>query len=150
MSNHLGPAERSERTNAVADALVATLRRPKNDGWAISKLSESLVALCAQLDRRGAVRAADALLVVLDGPNVSAFRFVLPERLFKRVAARLDEPDLQRLLDHPLAAGPLQRFLPDVLAGSRNRSCRNTWGYLDWTESNRTRGGLFVVGAARC
>src|SRR5262245_4002895 len=38
--------------------------------------------------------------------------------------------------DHHLAGGRLQRALLDVLAGSKNRSFRNAWDYLDGTESN--------------
>jgi hypothetical protein len=56
--------------------------------------------------------------------------------MFQTIAARLDEPDLQRLLDHPLAAGPFQRALLDIPAGWKNRSFRNTWDYLDSAESN--------------
>jgi hypothetical protein len=132
---HLDPAERSGRVNAVADALVAAIRRTRNDRPMILFLSDALAMLCAHLDRPSAVRLADALFVLLDNPNDSQFRLLLPEKLFRRVAARLDERDLQRLLDHPLAAGPLQRFLLDALAGSKNRSFRNTWDYLA-TESN--------------
>jgi hypothetical protein len=145
--NHLGPAERSGRANAVADTLVAALRSPKHHPVAISQLSEALATLCAHLDRPGAVRTADALLAVLDDPNVQPGasgpflathldQFVLYETMFKKVAARLDERDLQRLLDHHLAVGRLQRALLDVLAGSKNRSFRNVWDYLDSTESN--------------
>jgi hypothetical protein len=54
----------------------------------------------------------------------------------KRIVARLDERDRRRLLEHRLAVGRLQRVLLDVLAGSKNRSFRNTWDYLDSTESN--------------
>jgi hypothetical protein len=132
---HLDPAERSGRASAVADTLVAALRRPKNDLQMVAHLSEALAMLCAHLDRAGAVRVADALLAILGDPNVPQLRFVLPERMFKKVAARLDERDLERLLDHPLAARLLQRYLLDVLAGSKNRSFRNTWDYLDWTGS---------------
>jgi hypothetical protein len=145
--NHLDPAERSGRANAVADALVAALRSPKNHAVTVAQLSEALAALCAHLDRPGAVRTADALLAVLDDPDVQPGasgpipathlnRFVLYETMFKKVAARLDERDLQRLLDHHLAVGRLQRALLDVLAGSKNRSFRNAWDYLDGTESN--------------
>ena len=79
---------------------------------------------------------ANSLLAILDGPNDSEFRFYLPVEMFQTIAARLDEPDLQRLLDHPLAAGPFQRALLDIPAGWKNRSFRNTWEYLDGTESN--------------
>jgi hypothetical protein len=133
--NHLDPAERSGRANAVADAVVVALRKPRNDQHMIAHLSEALATLCAHLDRPGAVRVASALLAILDDPNDSQFRFLLPERTFKGIAARLDERDLQRLLGHPLAAGPLQRFLLDVLAGSKNRTFRNTWDYHDWKSS---------------
>jgi hypothetical protein len=142
--NHLGPAGRSARANAVADALVAALRRTGNNPWTISQLSQALATLSAHLDRPGAVRVADALLAVLGDPNVQPGasgpilvgppdRFALYETMFKKVAARLDERDLQRLLDHHLAVGRLQRALLDALAGSKNRSFRNTWDYLDGT-----------------
>jgi hypothetical protein len=42
-------------------------------------------------------------------------------KVFKQVAARLDESDLQRLLEHPLAAGRLQRPILDLLANSKDR-----------------------------
>jgi hypothetical protein len=134
--NHLDPAERSGRANVVADTLVAALRRPRNDPATIVQLSEALATLCAPLDRPGAVRSADALLGVLDDPNVQQSQFLLYEMMFKRIAPRLDERDFQRLLEHPLTAGRLQRALLDVLAGSKNHTFRNTWDYLDWTESN--------------
>jgi hypothetical protein len=145
--NHLGPAERSGRANTVAGALVAALRGPKHNPVTVSQLSEALGTLCAHLDRPGAVRTADALLAVLDDPNVQPGasgpilathldRLVLYETTLKKVAARLDERDLQRLLDHHLAVGRLQRALLDILAGSKNRSFRNTWDYLDGAESN--------------
>jgi len=73
----------------------------------------------------------------LSGPILVAHldRFVVYERVFKKVAARLDERDLRRLLEHPLAVGRLQRVVLDFLAASKERSFRNTWDYLDGTES---------------
>jgi hypothetical protein len=129
--NHLGPVERSGRAKAVADTLVAVLQRPRNDLPANSQLAEALAALCAHLDRPG-----DVLLTVLDEPDIKQFRFFIYDRMFKRVAARLDERELQRLLEHPLVVGGLQRALLDVLAGSKKRSFRNTWDYLDGSASN--------------
>jgi hypothetical protein len=134
--NHLDPAERGGRANVVADALVAALRRPGNDTRIIPQLWEALAALSAHLDRPGAVRTVDVLRAVLDDPNFQPFAFPSYEKTFKRIAARLDERDLRRLLEHPLAVGRLQRALLDVLAGSKNRSFRSTWDYLDSTESN--------------
>jgi hypothetical protein len=137
--NHLDPAERSGRANALADTLVAALRKPKYDPWATSRVWEALARLGAHLDRPGAVRTADVLLAVLDGPNIQQVPFLSYEKMFKKAAARLDERDLQQLLEHPLAAGRLQRALLDILAGSKNRSFRNTWDYLDRKQSNGNR-----------
>jgi hypothetical protein len=157
---HLGPAERSGRANAAADTLVAALRRPKNPLATITQLSEALGKLCAHLDRAGAVRTADAVLAVIDDPGIQSGipglrsipgldRFALHEALFKNVVARLDERDLQRLLGHPLAAGRFQRVLLDSLGGSKNRSFRNTWDYLDGTESNGMGTDLPSPGTSR-
>jgi tRNA A-37 threonylcarbamoyl transferase component Bud32 len=129
--NHLSPAERSRRANAVLDALVAARRRPRYDSLATMQLSAPLTTLCEHLDGPGDVRIADALLAVLDDPNVQPSHFPLYERMFERIAPRLDERGLQRLLEHPLAVGRLRRALLDVLARSKDRSFRNTWDYLD-------------------
>jgi hypothetical protein len=133
--NHFGPAERSERASTVADVLVTALRKPRDDPWKIFRLSEALAGLFAHLDRSSTVRVTDVVFTVLGGPNVQQFRFENHAKLFKEVAARLDDRDLQRLLDHPLAVGHVQRVLLDSLARSKNRSFRNTWDYLDSTES---------------
>jgi hypothetical protein len=141
---HLGPAERTERATAVADPLLEALRRPSNNFQTILYLSEALATLCAHLDRPGTARVADALLTVLGDTNVQPGLkapilvphldpFMGYERVFKKVAARLDERDLRRLLEHPLAVGRLQHVLLDLLARSKNRSFRNTWDYLDAT-----------------
>jgi hypothetical protein len=133
---HLGPAERAARANAVAGRLVAALRRPGNDLVTTLQLSEALATLCAHLDGPGAARVADALLTVLGEPEVRRHRFEFREETFRKVAARLEERDLQRLLDHPLAAGRLQRVILDVLGESKQRRFRTTWDYLDWAEPN--------------
>jgi hypothetical protein len=131
--NHLEPAERSRRANAVLDTLVAARRRPRFDSLVNIQISGALTTLCAHLDRPGDVRIADALLAVLDDPNVQPSQILVYERMFERIAPRLDERDLRRLLEHPLAAGRLQRILLKALAGPKNRSFRNTWDYLDAT-----------------
>jgi hypothetical protein len=131
--NHLDPAERSRRANAVLDTLVAARQRPRYDSVVTVQLSGELTTFCAHLDRAGDVRIADALLAVLDDPNVQPNQFVGYESMFEKIAPRLDERDLRRLLEHPLAAGRVQRVLLNVLGGSKNRSFRNTWDYLDAT-----------------
>jgi hypothetical protein len=128
--SHFEPAERCERANAVADIIVAVLRRPRNAWFVIANLSESLAALCAHLNQPGVIRMANAMLAILDDPNTPEFRFYVPTKTFKTIGARLDEHDFQRLLDHPLAAGPLRHALLEIPAGSQKRSFRNTWDYL--------------------
>src|SRR5262249_40505918 len=99
---HLGPAERAERATIAADALLAALRRSVHAGPTIILLSDARAALCVHLDRAGAVRVADALLAVWGDPDVRRSRAEFREEVVRKLAARLDEPDLQRLLDHPL------------------------------------------------
>jgi tRNA A-37 threonylcarbamoyl transferase component Bud32 len=134
--NHIDPAERGERANALADLLVAALRKPRNDPRTISPLWDALSALCSHSDQLGAGRTADILLALLDDPAVQQFLYLSSEKTFKRIAVRLDERNLRRLLAHPLAVGPLQRTLLGVLSGSKNRTFGNTWDYLDSSESN--------------
>jgi hypothetical protein len=120
--NHLDPAERSGRANAVVDTLVAALRKSKKDLRPITQLSEALAALSAHLDR------PDAVLAVLDDPTLQPFQFMVYEGMFKKVAARLDERGLQRLLEHPLAGAgssdpywtswPHRRIAPSETPGS--------------------------------
>jgi hypothetical protein len=126
--NQLDAAERSGRAKAVADTLIAGLRKFRTNPVTIDQHWDALATLCGQLDR-----PADTLFPVLDDPNIQQVPSSVFETVFQKVAARLDERDLRRLLDHPLAAGRLQRVLLDVLAGSKNRSFRNTWDYLDAT-----------------
>jgi hypothetical protein len=40
------------------------------------------------------------------------------------------------LLDRPLAAGPAQRAVLDVLGRRTRREFRSTWHFLDWAQSN--------------
>jgi hypothetical protein len=124
--NHLDPAERSGRAKAVADTLIAGLRRFRTNPATIDQHWDALATLCGQLDR-----PADTLFPMLDDPNIQQVPSSTFEMVFRKVAARLGERDLRRLLEHPLVAGRLQRVLLDVLAGSKNRSFRNTWDYLD-------------------
>jgi hypothetical protein len=132
---HLAPAERVKRTNAVADALIAALPRPGTDVLTLRVLSEALAALSLSLDRAGTVRVADALLTVLGENDFRAYQYDFCEEAFKKVVARVEEPDRQRLLDHPLAVGRPQRVILDVLGEAKHRHFRNTSDYLDWAGS---------------
>jgi serine/threonine protein kinase len=127
----LEPAERSGRAKAVADFLVAGLRKFRTDPMLVAQNWDALATLCGHLDR-----PADVLIPVMDDPTVQQVPSSVYETMFQKAAARLGERDLERLLEHPLAAGRLQRILLDALAKSKNRSFRNTWDYLDWTASH--------------
>jgi hypothetical protein len=125
------PPSRSGPSRIHRALLIAALRKPKDLSSSISQLPEALATLSAHLE------PPDALLAVLDDPNIQPFQFMLYENMFKKVAVRLDERNLQRFLEHPLAGGRVQRDLLDVfLAGSKNRPFRNTWDYLDSTGSS--------------
>jgi hypothetical protein len=135
---YLDPAERVARANTAADTLIAAIRRPRNDLLTVGPLSQALTALCPNLDRPGVARVARVQITAVNDLNTEKYRyaFLAFQNQFKQVAARLDERELRQLLGHPLAAGRLQRALLDVLGGLKHRSFRNTWDYLDGTESN--------------
>src|SRR5262249_56248192 len=111
------------------------------NGVRMDPYGDALARVCGQLDR-----PADTLVPVLDDPNIQQVPSSAFETVFQKVAARLDERDLRRLLEHPLAAGRLQRVLLDVLAGSKNRSFRNTWDYLDATGAKGNGTGVLSPG----
>ena len=132
----LEPAERCRQANSGADALLAALGNDGKSTATYSILSQSLATISAHLDQAGVVRIADALFALMDEFNdqfrefgsISSTRL---DSMFKKVAVRLDERDLRRLLAHPLAVGSPQRILLDALPGSQKRSFRNLWHYLD-------------------
>jgi hypothetical protein len=134
---HLGPAERIAHANSAVDALSATLRARKNDMVTTAVLPDALATLGARLDGPGTARVADNLLTTLGDPAVQRYGTFIIERTFKTIAPRLEERDLQRFLERPLAAGALQRTILDALGGARNLHFRNTWDYLDRTGTNR-------------
>jgi hypothetical protein len=141
---HLGPAERAAHSNAIlashADTILAALRNPKNnlDPAARVQFAESLVFLCILLDPPTAGRVFDALLPTLSDLDIQLFDMHLSRHRdgsIKKVISRLEEADLQRFLEHPLTVGRLQRVILNVLGEAKHRHFRNTWDYLDWTES---------------
>jgi hypothetical protein len=132
----LDPAERAARGNAVADPLVVALQKLGNGDGTTNQLARALATLSVHLDRPAAARVADALFTALLAPDIEAIPFLFQEGLFKKVAAQLDERDLERLLGNPWAAGRLQRVILDALGEAKHRHFRNTWEYLDWTESH--------------
>jgi len=138
----LDSAESAARTNAVADTLVAELRRARNDVGTITQLSKALSTLCVRLDRPGAARVANALYAVQFDFDVQRATFEIHERTFKKVAARLDERELERLLDHPFAADRMRRVILDVLGEAKRHRFLNTWHYLDWTASAENATGV--------
>jgi serine/threonine protein kinase len=147
LHEHLDPAERRRYANSGADTLLAALRNAKSLQISSGVLSRALERMFVHLDQPDVVRITDALFALMQDFRVQPVasdpilathfdQFVMYEKLLKKVAFRLEERDLQRLLAHPLAVGNLQRILLDALPGSQKRSFRNTWHYLDWTQSN--------------
>src|SRR5262249_25962114 len=136
---HLDPAERAAHSTTLlashANTILAVLRNPKNNLALAtrSQFAESLVALCMLLDPPEAVRVFDALIPTLSDLDMRGY---WPDSLngrIKKVLSRLEEADLQRLLEHPLAGGRLQRIILDALGEPKHCSFRNTWDYLDRT-----------------
>jgi serine/threonine protein kinase len=131
--SQLDPAEREPRLNRAVDILLARFRKPKSADQPSALLTGPLLTLWLHLDRNGLARAADTLFTDLGDPVGQRYWFEYAEHLdlLKKVAARMDERDLERLLEQPLTARTVQRALLDVLGQSKNRYFRNTWDYLD-------------------
>jgi hypothetical protein len=136
----LEPAERSRQASSGAAALVATLRN-NNESATFFILSQSLATMTAHLDQAGVVRIADASFDLMDDSNLQIGYFTSTpstrlDALLQKLAVRLAERDLRRLLAHPLAVGSPQRILLDALPSSQKRSFRNLWHYLDALEAH--------------
>jgi hypothetical protein len=152
---HLDPAERAAHANAIivphANTILATLRDPNNNLslGTFSQFSEALVALCMLLDRPEAVRVFDALLTILSDPVTQRYQpatqryhLDLQEESTRIFLSRLDEADLRRLLEPPLAVGGFQRTILEVLGEAKQCSFRNTWDYLDRTAAPENATGV--------
>jgi serine/threonine protein kinase len=137
--SQMDSAEAEAHINSAADILVARFRKPKNPLQTRASLTGALAALSPRLDRNRLARLADSLFTALGDPDVPLFALEFHVKFhvnaFKKVAACMEERDLERLLEQPLAAGTVQRAILDVLGESKNRYFRNTWDYLDWTRS---------------
>jgi hypothetical protein len=133
--SRLDPAEADARINSAVDNLVARFRKPKNTLQTSASLTEALATLCLRLDPKELARVADTLVTALGDPEVQLYGLEYHVKMFKKIAARMDERDLERLLEQPLTAGTVQRAVLDVLGESKSRYFRNTWDYLDWKKS---------------
>jgi hypothetical protein len=135
----LDPAEEQARINSALDILVAKFRKPKNSLLASGSLADALVTLWLRLDRHGLAPVADTLCAALGDPDFPVFALEFSGNVLKRIAARMDEKDLERVLDQPLTAGLVQRAILDGLGDAKHRYFRNTWVYLDWKDDKMTR-----------
>jgi hypothetical protein len=133
--SQLDPAEREARINSALDILVARSRKSKNAVPTSVLLTEALAKLWLRLDRNGLARVADTLFTALGDPDGQLYGLEIHVNLFKKIAARMDERDLERLLEQPMTGSTVRRAVLDVLGESKNRYFRNTWDYLDWTRS---------------
>jgi hypothetical protein len=129
----------------AADALLAALRDPNASN--LSLLAQALKEVSAHLDGPGAAKVASALIDASRDPKNISSPF-LPQvllsvaRAIKQVCAPISTPEIMQILDHPLAAGPVQRALLDVLGQRYKQSFRCTWHFIDWADDNDKDHGL--------
>jgi hypothetical protein len=124
VSARLAPAQAASYASQATDLLLTASGPTPSPGF--DPLAEGLRVLRGRSDADGA-RATLALIVACLPPG---------RRDLQVVAGRLSTADLVALLRHPLAAGPAQRAVLDVLGQRTRRSFRNTWHFLDWARSN--------------
>jgi tRNA A-37 threonylcarbamoyl transferase component Bud32 len=133
--SQLDPAEREARLSGAEDSLVVRFRNPGNSGPTNVTLTAALATLWSRLDRNRLPRVVDTLCTALSDPDVPRYKLELHAELVKKVVARMEKRDLERLLDQPLTASHVQRAILDALGESKKRTFRNTWDYLDWPGS---------------
>jgi hypothetical protein len=132
--SQLDPAEEQARLNSALDILDARFRKSRNEAWKDARLTEALMTLWLRLDRNGLARAVDTLVTALGDSDRQRFWLEQHIEIFKKLAARLDERDLERLLDQPMTMRVVQQAILDVLGEAKKRTFRNTWDYLDWRD----------------
>jgi hypothetical protein len=123
------------RLDAVqaTDRLLLEMGRA-TDPYALDRLSVALRALVGRLDAAHARRAAYVLLAAMSKTNHPVALDHLSQTL-QVVCERQHTHDLVLLLEHPLAAGPAQRAVLDILGRRTRHEFRNTWHFLDWAQS---------------
>jgi hypothetical protein len=84
--------------------------------------------------KRGWPTSADVAIAVLDEPSVQQMPFIRYEKAIKKLADRMAEHGLRRLLEQPLTAGGLQRTVLAAPAGYMDRPFRIIWEYVDRTD----------------
>jgi hypothetical protein len=131
----LDPSEGDARINRAVDILVVRFRKPRYPAQTNVLITEALATLWLRLDRNGLARVAGTLFTDLGDADVQRYRLEYYVDMFKKIFARMDETDLERLLEQPLTAGAVQRAILDMLGESKHRYFRNTWDYLDWKKS---------------
>jgi hypothetical protein len=118
----------------AADTLLAAMSKTTNP-IAYKLLWQGLWAVSGRLDATASVKVAEALVAAMGKTNDLNDPSELSKGL-QEVSERLTTPDLVILLRHPLAAGPCQRALLDVLGRRTRREFRNTWHFLDRARSS--------------
>jgi hypothetical protein len=134
VGGRLGAAAAATHAAKAGEALVAALPRTSNP-TALLCLSKGLTTVSTRLDAAGAAKAAEALVVAMTKPIDPAVLSSLSQAL-EAMGERLSTAQVLTTLRHPLAVGPSQRALLNVLDHRTHRTFRNTWDFLDWANSD--------------
>jgi tRNA A-37 threonylcarbamoyl transferase component Bud32 len=130
VGSRLDPGDASN----AASTLVATLSVSKNALQA-RELVQALEAVGPRLSADEANKAA-AALIEASSKTTNAGNLTSQVRGIQAVIAPQGAEGIVRLLQHPLAAGPTQRALLDVLGRPTRRTFHSTWDFIDWAKSN--------------
>ena len=120
----------------VAGPLLALMRDPRTSPNANFLVARAVGEVGGRLDAGGAAKAADALVAALRDPRTLPHYHSSLIQALKAVGARLGTRGVVRVLQHPLAVGPAQRALLDLLAQPTRRTFSSPWQFIDWADSN--------------
>jgi hypothetical protein len=136
VSGRLDAATAAAHAAKAADVLVARMRDPKTPPNVLYLLALALRRVSGRLDAAGAAKAADVLVAALGDPRTPTNALSDLAQALKTVGARLGPHGIVRVLQHPLASGPAQRALLEVLEQPTRRTFSSPWHFIDWADSN--------------
>ncbi len=101
-------------------------------------LTGALKAVSSRLDETRGNAIADSLTdaICKTAMAIDQFNSSSQTQTLKTVVTPLGTRGIVRALRHPLAAGPVQRSLLELLEKPTRRGFRCTWQFIDWAESN--------------
>jgi hypothetical protein len=111
------------------------MSEPKSLGPLFEELIRALGTVSAQMDDAAAAKTADELIDKMSRTTDES-NLALLARALRALGAPRGTEGIIRILQHPMAAGAVQRALLNELGQPTKRTFHSTWHFIDWAASN--------------